>query len=308
MFTRLKNFLISIITKSNDRNIFTIGSSHLALMRQNYHNIKDLNELDYKIYSQAGEDGIIDYLLHSLKIKKPKFVELGVGDYWESNTRFVFERTSCKGLIVDNIENFEQKVMKNIKFWKGNLTILKKEISSNNVLAILANQNFDKNLDLFSIDIDGIDYWVLEKLENEFSKIVVAEYNPYFGSNLKISVPNIESFKRKNYHYSHLCFGASLKAIISLLYKKGYIFLGTNLLRSNAFFVLKKFKDQIKINLPDMTHLDRYVDSNIRESRNKRGELNYLSGSSILKQIENCEVMDLTSENKKLLKVKEVLN
>ena len=85
MFTRLKNFLISIITKSNDRNIFTIGSSHLALMRQNYHNIKDLNELDYKIYSQAGEDGIIDYLLHSLKIKKPKFEELGVGDYWESN-------------------------------------------------------------------------------------------------------------------------------------------------------------------------------------------------------------------------------
>ena len=57
-----------------------------------------------------------------------------------------------------------------------------------------------------------------------------------------------------------------------------------------------------------MTHLDRYVDSNIRESRNKRGELNFLSGSSILKQIENCEVMDLTSENKKLLKLKEILN
>ena len=197
---------------------------------------------------------------------------------------------------------------KNIKFWKGNLTILKKEISSNNVLDILGNQNFDKNLDLFSIDIDGIDYWVLEKLENEFSKIVVAEYNPYFGSNLKISVPNIEGFKRKKYHYSHLCFGASLKAIISLLDKKGYIFLGTNLLRSNAFFVLKKFKEQIKINLPDLTHLDRYVDSNIRESRNKRGELNYLSGSSILKQIENCEVIDLESENKKLLKLKDVLN
>ena len=128
MFTRLKNFLIWTITKSNDRNIYTIGSSHLALMRQNYHNIKDLDELDFKIYSQAGEDGIIDYLLHSLKIKKPKFVEIGTGDYWESNTRFIFERTSCKGLIVDIIENLEQKVMKNVKLWKGDLTVLKKKL------------------------------------------------------------------------------------------------------------------------------------------------------------------------------------
>ena len=64
----------------------------------------------------------------------------------------------------------------------------------------------------------------------------------------------------------------------------------------------------IKIDLPDMTHLDRYVDSNIIENRNKRDELNYLSGSSILKQIENCEVIGLTSENKILLKLKNVLN
>ena len=306
MFTRLKNFLIWTITKSNDRNIYTIGSSHLALMRQNYHNIKDLDELDFKIYSQAGEDGIIDYLLHSLKIKKPKFVEIGTGDYWESNTRFIFERTSCKGLIVDIIENLEQKVMKNVKLWKGDLTVLKKKISPDNVLAILGKQNFDKNLDLFSIDIDGVDYWVLEKLENEFSKIVVAEYNPYFGSNSKVSVPNIEGFKREKYHYSHLCFGASLKAIISLLDKKGFMFLGTNLMRSNAFFVLKKFRNQIKINLPDTTNLGRYVDSNIRESRNKNGKLNYISGPKRLKEIENCEVIDLSTDEKKLLKLKDI--
>ena len=107
MLNRIKNFLSWNTIKSNDRNIYAIGSSYLALMRYNYSNVKNLDELDYKIFSQGGEDGIIDYLLHTLKIKKPKFVEIGIGDYWESNTRFLFERTSCKGLVIDIIENLK---------------------------------------------------------------------------------------------------------------------------------------------------------------------------------------------------------
>ena len=119
-------------------------------------------------------------------------------------------------------------------------------------------------------------------------------------------MPNIEDFKREKYHYSHLCFGASLKAIISLLDKKGFMFLGTNLMRSNAFFVLKKFRNQIKINLPDITNLNMYDDSNIRESRNKNGKLNYISDLTRLKEIENCEVIDLSTDEKKLLKLKDI--
>ena len=306
MFNRLKNFLSWLITKSNDRSIFTIGSSHLALMRQNYNNIRDLDELNFKIYSQSGEDGIIDYLLYSLKIKKPKFVEIGIGDYWESNTRFIFEKTSCKGLVIDTIENLEQKVMKNVKFWKGDLTVLQKEIDSDNILEILHNRNFDKNIDLFSIDIDGVDYWVLEKLPNEFAKIIVAEYNAHFGDELMVSVPNIKGFQREKYHYSHLCFGTSIKALISLLNKKGYIFLGSNIFRTNAFFILKKLQDKINLNLSETNQLNTHVDSNIRESRDRKGKLNFLSGKSRMKEIEDCDVIDLSSNENNLIKLKDI--
>ena len=71
-----------------DKKIHMIGTSHILSMRKNYPNIKNLNELDYKVYSQNGEDGIIDYLLFKLNIEKPRFIEIGVGDYSESNTRF----------------------------------------------------------------------------------------------------------------------------------------------------------------------------------------------------------------------------
>ena len=306
MLKRIINLVSSLIVHGSPRKIFLIGSSHFSLIRPNYSKIKDINDLDYKVFSQAGEDGIIDYLLYSLNIKKPKFIEIGVGDYRESNTRFVYERSSCKGLIVDVIENLEQKVKGNINFWKGDLKVVEKEIDSENIIETLNENNFSKDIDLFSLDIDGIDYWVLEKLPNEFSKIIVVEYNAIFGDKLMVSVPNIKGFQRHKYHYSYLCFGASLKALINLLNKKGYIFLGTNLLRTNAFFVLKKFKDKINLDLSNTNQLNKYVDSHIRESRNKKGRLNYLSGKNRLKEIENCEVVDLSDPEEKLVKIKDI--
>ena len=67
MIKRILNLVSSFIFKRKPSVIFQIGSSHFALMREKYSKIKDLNELDYKVYSQAGEDGIIDYLLYLRK-------------------------------------------------------------------------------------------------------------------------------------------------------------------------------------------------------------------------------------------------
>ena len=103
-----------------------IGQSHILNIRKNYKNVKSLNDVDFKVFSQNGEDGILDYLLFKLNIEKPKFLEIGVGDYSEANTRFIFDRCSPKGTIIDCNENFEKKVKKNIKLWRGELKIKKK--------------------------------------------------------------------------------------------------------------------------------------------------------------------------------------
>ena len=111
---------------------------------------------------RSGEDGIIDYLLYSLNIKVPKFVEIGVGDYRESNTRYIFQKNCSKGLIIDKNKNLEKKVSKIVKLWKGDLTIIETAVTSKNILHILNSNEFDNNLDVFSLDVDGIDYWILE--------------------------------------------------------------------------------------------------------------------------------------------------
>ena len=301
---QIDNYLFKKISKSLEKLRFQNGCSALNLSRSNYKNVKRINETDLKIYSQNGEDGIIDYLLSSLKIEKPKFIEIGVGDYSESNTRFFFERTSAEGLIIDIIDDFEKKVKENIKFWKGNLKILKENINTENIQNTLKNNNFFNDIDLLSIDIDGIDYWVLKEIPKNFSKIIVVEFNPYFGDKLKITVPNIKDFNRTNYHYSNLCFGASLPALIDLLKTKGMEFVGTNLFRNNAFFVNNKFIEMLSLEKVDVSDLKLHVNANFRESRNIDGSMSYIDPKNVLNQLKDCKIIDLSNsinEEKKII-------
>ena len=285
---------------------FKIGCSHLNLMKNYYPKVKTFSETGYKVFSQNGEDGFIDYLLFSLNITKPKFVEIGIGTYKECNTRFLFERIAPEGLVIDYIEDLEKKIKKNIRFWKGDLTVINQLVDPDNIITILEKNNFHTGTDLFSLDIDGIDYWILDKLPENFSKICVIEYNSVFGDELEITVPNKKNFTRKEYHFSHLCYGVSLKALIKKMSEKGFIFVGSNELNNNAFFVQKKYQNNLNIDLPDTSYLKKFTNSNIRESRDRNGNLNYLRKEERLKAIENCEVIDLSSPKKEIIKIKDL--
>jgi len=211
-----------------------LGKNILINKRKNYSNIENINSTEEKIFSQNGEDGIIDYLLETLNIQDPKFIEIGVEDYIESNTRLLYHIRNSNGLIIDsNID--EDQLSNNLDLWKGRIKVIKELISPNNINEIIMDNNFDKNLDLFSIDIDGLDYWVIKELPANFSKICIAEYNPLFGSELEITVPNINNFDRTKYHYSNLCWGMSLKALIAVMNEKNFVFLGTNNLKIMHF-------------------------------------------------------------------------
>ena len=222
------NYFLIKVRNIVSKKLLLIFAQILIFKSRNFYKVIDLLEkAEVKIYSQNGEDGIIDYINTSLNLVNFNFVEIGVGDYSEANTRYLYEKYYSKGLIVDNIDNLYEKVKKNTNLWKGDLRILNTSVTSENINNILA-ENCDYEIDLFSIDIDGIDYWVLKELKRQISKVFIVEYNPIFGHKLEVTVPNLTNFNRKDYHYSCLCFGMSLKALINLMDEKGYYFLGTN--------------------------------------------------------------------------------
>ena len=110
--------------KKYDELKYTTGKSYFNIAKKTYSDVKKFDEVYYKVFSQNGEDGVLDYLIDKLKIKNLKFVELGVGSYKESNTRFLFIDRACKGLIIDKEENLQNQVKENIEFWKGDLEII----------------------------------------------------------------------------------------------------------------------------------------------------------------------------------------
>ena len=139
----------------------------------------------------------------------------------------------------------------------------------------------------------------------------IGEYNAIFGDKFDISVPDIENFNRESYHYSHLCYGMSLRALIRIMKEKGFYFIGTNNFKNNAFFINDSFSKNeyfSSLDIVDDNILTGHTNSIYKESRDKFGKLNFLSGNQRLDAIKNCEIIDFTDENGTLKKIKDLKN
>ena len=209
-----------------------LSNQNLKLKR-----IKDLSEVEFQVYSQWGEDGIIDWLVNKFPEIPKSFLEIGTENYKESNTRFLLVNKNWDGFIIEADKNSVKDIKSQRVYWRHNLTIENQFVDQNNINTIIKRINIPKKLGLLSLDIDGIDYWVLKKLSVLEPSIVICEYNSLFGQKKAITVPYKKNYIRSNEHYSNLFYGASIKAFIDLLKKRNYFFIGTNSAGNNAFFV-----------------------------------------------------------------------
>ena len=150
---------------------------------------------------------------------------------------------------------------------------------------------------MLSLDIDGVDYWILSKLSVLEPSIIICEYNSLFGQKKAITVPYKENYIRSNEHYSNLYYGASIKAFIDLMKKKNYYLIGTNSAGNNAFFLKKNIWNKAK----KLVKEKNIYNSKFRESRNKKGKLTFLNKKKSLDLIKNKIIIDLKNRSKKRL-------
>ena len=137
-----------------------------------------LSDYEFKIFSQWGEDGIIDFLIREVPINNKTFIEFGVEDFSESNCRFLLMNSDWNGFVIDaSIKNIEKLKISNY-YWKYNLNALCAFIDKDNINELLKKSNFDKDLGILSIDIDGNDYHVLNNINYFNPRIIICEFNP----------------------------------------------------------------------------------------------------------------------------------
>jgi len=292
----IKNILKKYIKKALEKedNIKLMIGKQLCFAQKRIEATK-LSDIEFKVFSESGEDGIIEYLVDRLPIKNKFFIEFGVENYNESNTRFLMMNRNWSGIIIDASAKNIEYIKNSYYFWKYDLNPIHSFITKENINELISNKlkelNIKRDIGLLSIDIDGVDYWVLKEIDCIDPIIVICEYNSIFGNELPLTVPYDKNFVRTSYHYSNLYFGANLKAYVNLLKTKDYVYIGSNSRSSNAFFCKKnlagKYLGNLIANVPDFEF------SKFRESRDKNGNLNYLRGNDRIKEIKDLKLVNL---------------
>ena len=282
---------------TKDLELLAIG----RLLSNQQHSIKSksINDYEFKIFSQFGDDGIIQYLIKNISVENEIFIEFGVEDFLESNSRFLMMNNNWAGFVMDGSEDMMNSLKNQLWYWQYSLTRKAVFIDKENINELLANTGFS-NIGLMSIDLDGNDYHILAEID--FSKlnpsILILEYNSVFGKERPITVAYDKTFNRTNAHYSNLFWGASLSALNYAASKKGYSLIGCNLAGVNAYFIKTSLLND---NVKELSIEEAFRESKHRESRNKDYSLSYLAGKERIEMIRDLEVINVTTSEVEIL-------
>src|SRR5262245_17108326 len=169
-----------------------------------------MRDAEFRVFSQFGDDGIIQHLIHNADVRRENhiFVEFGVENYLEANTRFLLMNDNWRGLVIDGDPNHISFIQRDEIFWRHDLTACAAFIDAENINSLLRDAGFVGEIGILSIDIDGNDYWVWQAIDVVRPIIVIAEYNAVFGPCHAVSIPYDPKFQRGRAHWSNLYWGA----------------------------------------------------------------------------------------------------
>ena len=250
----------------------------------------EIERAEFRVFSQFGEDGIIQFLVQRVPVEHRVFVEFGVEDYSEANTRFLLVNDAWRGLIIDAGTTHRRFLEESRLIWRTTIDAVTAFIDRDNVNETIRGAGVTGEIGLLSIDIDGNDYWVLKAIDCVTPQILVVEYNSHLGAERAVTVPYDASFVRGRRHFSHLYWGASLAAMVRAADAKGLALVGGNRAGNNAFFVRREALGEI----PERSAAACWRPAQFRESRSPDGDLTLISDDSEkLRLLRDLPLVDL---------------
>jgi hypothetical protein len=205
-------------------------------------NLDEINKFEYQITSQNNEDGLIDYIFKKIPNNK-YFVEIGLTHNEFNSLNLINTGWNGKLIEIQSDECIAINGLLKYFFPNSNIEIINKLINRDNINEVVFQNNKNKTIDFFSIDIDGNDYWVIKNMDLENVNVICCEYNHWLGNNIKKIMPYNENHVWSNNGY----WGASLLALDDLLLKKGFNLIAVDSSGTNAFYVKKKYSNLFKI-------------------------------------------------------------
>lgn len=219
---------------------------HYQTLRDQGFKLPNFSDTGFRVFSQNDEDGLLLYIFSLIEMESKLCLDVAYAGPKGANTTNLICNWGWHGLL---IEGNQEGAEKSSRFFKSNLDthifpplVRNAWVTAENLNELCEKNEFTGEIDLFSLDMDGVDYWVWEKLDAVSPRVVVVEYLDIPGPELSITIPYDPEFTAKPatsaktgepYDY----FGASLMAFVNLAKRKGYRLVGVNKYGFNAFFV-----------------------------------------------------------------------
>lgn len=227
-------------------------------------------DVEFRTYSQFNEDGILLYIFSVIGTTNKKCVEICGGGGLDNTTNLIINH-GWNGLFFDG--NM-RKIRKGRQFYARCVAtgmhspkLQHAWVSPENVNELLESNGYTGEIDLLSLDMDGVDYWVWKGIESVNPRVVVLEYNHALGPDLSLTTPNRADFvwrgnevSVQRYRGSKAIktlmgkeiaertdnyYGASLAAFVKLGKQKGYRLVGCESCEINAFFIREDIGEAI---------------------------------------------------------------
>jgi hypothetical protein len=227
---------------------FLAGQTACLAVRQ-VEKVSSLSDVEFRVTSQFGQDGIIEWLIHWLGVQNRTFIEIGASQYNEAQTRFLLENRNWRGLLIDADPRLADVNQSNL-MWRHDISVVQSFVTADNIDTLIKSANFGGEIGLL-FDIDGNDYWVWRAIRSVNPVIVICEYNAVLGDLIPAVVPYNSDFDRTQAHPSNIYWGASINALVKLALEKGYQLVGTDSVGINAFFVHNDFLARVGTRIKD---------------------------------------------------------
>ncbi|MEI6235318.1 MAG: hypothetical protein WCT04_19850 [Planctomycetota bacterium] len=187
------------------------------------------------LFSKTGEDGDILHVFAEIGVTNRQFVEIGIQDGSECNTANLAFNFGWGGVLIEGSPE-DAEAARRLYSRFPRVSVRHSFVTRDNAKALFKECGAHPEADLFSLDIDGNDYWVWEALDDFRPRLVITECNSLFGPERCVTIPY-----KQDFHCGHPLhrgyFGASLGAMTTLAQRKGYALLGCSEQTANAFFV-----------------------------------------------------------------------
>ena len=226
------------------------------------------------------------------------FVEFGVENYTQSNTRFLAINNLWSGLVLDGSAENISYIKNDSIYWSNNVKAEHAFITKDNINDLITRNGIRGDIGLLSVDIDGNDYWVWGAINCISPRIVICEYNSLFGPTAKVTTSYDPAFVRERAHFSRAFYGASIAALCEMAGAKGYSLISGNSVGNNAFFV----RNDLLHGLRAMTPPEAYRQAPFREYHDEQGNLTFFDFATRLQKLKHLELYDLSTSSLRQMK------